>query len=77
MKDSCEPGTVLVHEYKTLAKNTAFFSVLQEEADNKVKNSMYIMWSWIVYGKKDNKVGRKEKMVSWWDEDYSAEFDFR
>lgn len=52
MKDSCEPGTVLVHEYKTLAKNTAFFSVLQEEADNKVKNSMYIMWSWIVYGKK-------------------------
>ena len=27
--------------------------------------------------KKDNNVGRKEKMVSWWDEDYSAEFGFR
>ena len=27
--------------------------------------------------KKDNKVGRREKMVSWWDEDYSAEFGVR
>lgn len=28
--------------------------------------------------KKDSKVGRKEKMVSWWDEeDYSAEFGVR
>ena len=43
MNDSCEPGTVLVHEYKTLAKNIAFLSVLQEEADNKLKNSMCIM----------------------------------
>lgn len=31
-----------------------------------------------MYGEKDNKVGRKEKMVSWWDEeDYSAEFDVK